>query len=59
MNPSKEIRMSGGREENLRSLQPLGLYAANAIFIGDYFSTENQEASSDYEMITDLVFTPV
>lgn len=56
MNPTKEIRLSGGREENLRSLQPLGLYAANAIFVGDYLTTEGQEASSDYQMLADLGF---
>lgn len=57
MNPTTEIRMSGGREENLRSLQPLGLYAANAIFVGDYLTTDGQEASSDYQMIVDSGFT--
>jgi biotin synthase len=33
VNPSKEIRISGGREVNLRSLQPMGLYAANSILL--------------------------
>jgi len=56
MNPSKEIRISGGREKNLRSLQPLGLYAANAIFVGHYLTTDGQEASSDYQMLSDLGF---
>ena len=32
VNPSKEIRVAGGREVNLRSLQPLSLYPANSIF---------------------------
>ncbi|RXR99752.1 biotin synthase BioB, partial [Staphylococcus saprophyticus] len=36
VNPSKEIRIAGGREVNLRSLQPLALKAANSIFVGDY-----------------------
>src|SRR5699024_1087075 len=31
MNPTKEIRISGGREVNLRTLQPLGLFAANSM----------------------------
>ncbi|WP_391559095.1 biotin synthase BioB, partial [Robertmurraya sp.] len=43
INPSKEIRISGGREVNLRSLQPLGLYPANSIFVGDYLTTAGQE----------------
>ena len=39
INPSKEIRIAGGREVNLRSLQPLALQAANSIFVGDYLIT--------------------
>ncbi|WP_166245582.1 biotin synthase BioB [Paenibacillus turpanensis] len=56
MNPTKEIRVSGGREVNLRSLQPLGLYAANSVFVGDYLTTEGQEANADHRMIEDLGF---
>jgi biotin synthase len=52
--PTKEIRVSGGREVNLRSLQPLALYPANAIFIGDYLTTAGQDAEDDYRMISDL-----
>jgi biotin synthase len=54
--PAKEIRVSGGREVNLRSLQPLALYPANAIFIGDYLTTPGQAAEADYRMIEDLGF---
>jgi biotin synthase len=54
--PSKEIRVAGGREVHLRSLQPLAMYAANAIFIGDYLTTEGQSAGEDYRMIADLGF---
>ncbi|MEG0258976.1 MAG: biotin synthase BioB, partial [Lysinibacillus sp.] len=56
MNPTKEIRISGGREVNLGSLQPLGMYAANSIFVGNYLTTEGQEANSDYRMLEDLGF---
>ncbi|MDX8291602.1 biotin synthase BioB [Metabacillus indicus] len=56
INPTKEIRISGGREVNLRSLQPLGLYAANSIFVGDYLTTRGQESTSDHEMLKDLGF---
>lgn len=56
MCPSKEIRISGGREYHLRSLQAMGLYAANAIFVGDYLTTEGQEARNDLDMIQDLGF---
>jgi biotin synthase len=56
INPTKEIRISGGREVNLRSLQPLGLYAANSIFVGDYLTTIGQEETEDYKMLRDLGF---
>jgi biotin synthase len=54
--PSQEIRIAGGREVHLRSLQPLGLYAANSIFIGDYLTTPGQAPPKDLEMIRDAGF---
>jgi biotin synthase len=54
--PRKEIRVAGGREVNLRSLQPLALYAANSIFVGDYLTTPGQAAESDWAMLEDLGF---
>ena len=54
--PRKEIRVAGGREVNLRSLQPLALYPANAIFVGDYLTTRGQAAEDDYRMLEDLGF---
>lgn len=56
VNPSKEVRIAGGREVQLRSLQPLGLYAANSIFVGDYLTTDGQLPEEDYRMISDLGF---
>ncbi len=56
INPSKEIRVAGGREVNLRSLQPLALYAANSVFVGDYLTTAGQEALEDHKMIEDMGF---
>lgn len=55
--PTKEIRIAGGRELNLRSLQPMALYAANSIFLGDYLTTSGQESEKDLKMIEDLGFT--
>lgn len=54
--PAQEIRIAGGREVHLRSLQPLGLYVANSIFVGDYLTTEGQSAVQDWAMIEDLGF---
>ena len=56
VNPTKEIRISGGREVNLGSLQPLGLYAANSIFVGDYLTTSGQETTADHQILKDLGF---
>lgn len=56
MNPDRELRIAGGRELQLRTLQPLGLYAANSIFVSDYLTTKGQTAEDDYRMIEDLGF---
>lgn len=56
VNPTREIRIAGGRELHLRSLQAMGLYAANSIFVGDYLTTKGQLPQRDYDMICDLGF---
>lgn len=57
--PSTEIRIAGGREVNLRTLQPLGLYPANSMFVSDYLTTPGQPAEEDRKMIEDLGFEVV
>jgi biotin synthase len=54
--PATEIRIAGGREVNLRSMQALGLYAANSMFVSDYLTTKGQPPEADYQMIADLGF---
>jgi biotin synthase len=56
-NPSRELRIAGGRELHLGSMQAMGLYPANSIFVSDYLTTPGQDASLDYKMIEDLGFT--
>jgi biotin synthase len=56
VNPTRELRIAGGRELHLRSLQPLGLYAANSIFVGDYLTTKGQLPEADYAMLRDMGF---
>src|SRR3954467_1200518 len=56
VNPDRESRIAGGRELHLGSMQALGLYAANSIFVGDYLTTKGQAPDADYEMIRDLGF---
>jgi biotin synthase len=56
VNPKSEIRIAGGRELHLGSLQALGLYAANSLFIGDYLTTKGQAPEADYKMIAEMGF---
>ncbi len=54
--PATELRMAGGREMHLRTLQPLALHVANSLFLGDYLTSEGQEAAADLAMIADNGF---
>ena len=54
--PRAELRVAGGREVNLRSMQAMALYPANSIFVSDYLTTEGQLPDEDYRMIADLGF---
>lgn len=53
--PKKEIRICGGRQVNLRSLQPLIFTAgADAIIIGNYLTTKGSPPEEDLKMIEDM-----
>lgn len=54
--PNVEVRIAGGREIHLRTLQTLGLHLANSIFLGDYLTSEGQAGSADLQMIADAGF---
>ncbi|MEU3983321.1 biotin synthase BioB [Streptomyces sp. NPDC026672] len=54
--PDVEVRIAGGREVHLRTLQPLALHLANSIFLGDYLTSEGQAGRADLEMIADAGF---
>jgi biotin synthase len=56
VNPSCELRIAGGRELHLGSMQAMGLYAANSVFVGDYLTTQGQAPEADYKMLEDLGF---
>lgn len=57
MMPDREIRIAGGREAVLRSLQPLALFAANSMFTEGYLTTPGQSAERDRRMLEDAGFT--
>ncbi len=53
--PSKEIRVCGGREANLRDLQSWMFYAgANGAMLGNYLTTCGRPAQEDLRMVEDL-----
>ncbi|WP_438484241.1 biotin synthase BioB [Streptomyces sp. S186] len=54
--PDVEVRLAGGREVHLRSLQPLALHLVNSIFLGDYLTSEGQAGKDDLAMIADAGF---
>ncbi|MEV7770155.1 biotin synthase BioB [Kitasatospora sp. NPDC086791] len=56
VHPDTEVRIAGGREVHLRSMQPLGLHIANSIFLGDYLTSEGQAGQADLDMIKDAGF---
>lgn len=56
VNPDTEIRIAGGREVQLGSMQPLGLYVANSIFINGYLTTPGQGETKDHQMVREMGF---
>ena len=56
VNPSKDIRVAGGREVTLRALQPLALYPCNSIFTEGYLTTGGNRHEDDLRMIRDMGF---
>ncbi|WP_309130338.1 biotin synthase BioB [Brevibacterium sp.] len=55
--PDKEVRLAGGREIHLRSMQAQALHLANSIFLGDYLTAEGQAAEDDLALIRDNGFS--
>lgn len=57
MMPDKEIRVCGGREVNLRSVQPLALAAgADGIMVGGYLTSQGRDVGDDIAMIEEAGF---
>jgi biotin synthase len=57
LHPRTELRIAGGREHNLRSLQALALYPADSVFVNGYLTTPGTPAPEVWGMIRDLGFT--
>ncbi len=58
-NPRCDLRAAAGREIHLGWMQPLALYAANSMFVGDYLTTKGQPPTEDYRMIEEMGFEVV
>lgn len=56
LNPSAEIRMAAGREIHMRSMQAMGLYPANSLFMEGYLNTVGTNPHDTLEMIKDAGF---
>lgn len=56
VNPQRDIRVAGGREVCLGTLQPLALYPANSMFTEGYLTTGGQGESDDRRMIEEAGF---
>jgi biotin synthase len=56
IHPKRELRAAGGREFNLRSLQPLALYVADSLFVNGYLTTPGDPAHEVQQMIEDMGF---
>ncbi len=58
VNPDSEIRIGAGREGHLRSLQALGLFVANSLFVSGYLNVMGTDAAETIQMILDAGFIP-
>jgi biotin synthase len=57
--PQKDIRICGGRETGLRTLQPFMYVAgANGTMVGNYLTTSGRNPDVDLQEIKDLGFAP-
>ncbi len=56
INPRADLRVAGGREVNLKTMQPLALQAVNSIFTNGYLTTPGNEAHYDRRMIEEAGF---
>ena len=56
VHPQRELRAAGGREFNLRSLQPMALYVADSLFVNGYLTTPGDPAREVERMLADMGF---
>ncbi|MFH0919005.1 MAG: biotin synthase BioB [Fibrobacterota bacterium] len=59
VNPTRDLRVCGGRDVTLRELQPLVFLAgASGLMTGDYLTTQGRRPEDDLRLIRDLGLVP-
>ena len=56
VHPRTDLRVAGGRETTLRSMQVMSLYPANSIFTQGYLTTAGATPFDDHQMLRDAGF---
>jgi biotin synthase len=56
VHPRADLRVAGGREVTLRSMQVMSLYPANSLFTQGYLTTAGATPFADHQMIRDAGF---
>ncbi len=57
--PKAQIRVCGGREFNLRELQPLALLVVDSLMVGNYLTTKGRGLKDDAQLIRDMGFRSI
>lgn len=55
-NPKAELRLCGGREQNLRDFHGMAVLMTNAMMVGGYLTRAGRDIKKDYQLLKDLSF---
>lgn len=53
-NPKAELRLCGGREQNLRDFHGMAMLMTNALMVGGYLTRAGRDIKKDYQLLKDL-----
>jgi len=53
-NPKAELRLCGGREQNLRDFHGMAVLMTNALMVGGYLTRAGRDIKKDYQLLKDL-----
>ncbi|SHK44572.1 biotin synthase BioB [Thermocrinis minervae] len=53
-NPRAELRLCGGREQNLRDFHGMAVLMTNAMMVGGYLTRAGRDIKKDYQLLQDL-----